>query len=121
MSNIQPYIILNGTEGRLELVKYAAHGDKFSLVNGEKSLKLYNRKGEAIELELPEEKTTGHGGADDALRDNLFRGIREEDKGKMADTTAGLMSIGIGMAANISMAEKRRVYLKEFYKDLKKY
>jgi hypothetical protein len=36
----------------------------------------------------------------------------------MADTRAGMMSIGIGMAANISMKENRRVYLSEFYGDL---
>ena len=39
--------------------------------------------------------------------------------GQMADTYAGLMSIGIGMAANISMKEERRVKLSEFYEDIK--
>jgi len=37
----------------------------------------------------------------------------------MADTRAGLMSISIGMAANLSMKENRRVYLSEFYDELK--
>ena len=35
----------------------------------------------------------------------------------MADTRAGAMSIGIGIAANKSMAEDRAVYLKEFLGD----
>jgi len=33
----------------------------------------------------------------------------------MASTRAGLMSIGIGMAANVSLKENRRVALSEYY------
>ena len=46
---------------------------------------------------------------------SLFRGHEPETIGQMADFRAGMMSIGIGMAANISMEEKRRVDLSEFY------
>ena len=48
----------------------------------------------------------------------LFRGMKEDPLNQMADTRDGMMSIGIGMAANLSMKENRRVYLNEFYKDL---
>jgi len=55
------------------------------------------------------------------LQKNLFIGYESDPLGQMADLRAGMMSIGIGMAANISMQEKRRVYLKEFYKELEEY
>ena len=114
-------IILNGTEGRLEFSKYTRHAANFSEQGSAANLKIYNRLGEQIVYTLPQETAEGHGGADDNLRDNLFRGCDSDPLGQMADTTSGLMSIGIGMAANISMKEGRQVKLSEFYGDLKKY
>ncbi len=49
----------------------------------------------------------------------IFRERGEDPLGRMADLHAGMMSIGIGMAANVSMAEKRQVLLSEFYDDMK--
>lgn len=114
-------IVLNGTKGRLEFTKYANHGDNFSELDNQTILKIYNRRGEQIEIKLAPEESGNHGGSDNKLRDNLFRGYETDELDQMADTTSGLMSIGIGMAANISMAEERRVDLKEFYGDLRKY
>ncbi len=114
-------IVLNGTKGRLEFTKYANHGDNFSELDNQTMLKIYNRRGEQIEIKLAPEESGNHGGSDNKLRDNLFRGYETDELDQMADTTSGLMSIGIGMAANISMAEERRVDLKEFYGDLRKY
>ena len=59
----------------------------------------------------------GHGGSDTSLRDNLFRGYTRDPLGQMADTRAGAMSIGVGIAANKSMAEGRSVCLSEFLGD----
>lgn len=114
-------IVLNGTKGRLEFTKYTIHGEHFAELNQGTTLKVYPRDGEVIEPVLPEIEYEGHGGADGRLRDNLFRGFEKDDLGQMADVESGLMSIGIGMAANISMAEGRSVNLKEFYGDIKKY
>lgn len=114
-------IILNGTDGRLEFTKYSIHAPNFSELGAKTTLKIFNRLGEQIEYTLPKEQAEGHGGSDDKLRDNLFRGFDNDPLGQMADTTSGLMSIGIGMAANISMKEGRQVKLSEFYGDLKKY
>lgn len=114
-------IILNGTEGRLEFTKYASHAANFAEQGSSATLKVYNRHGEQIVYTLPQETAEGHGGADGKLRDNLFRGFESDPLGQMADTASGLMSIGIGMAANISMKEGRQVKLSEFYGDLKKY
>jgi hypothetical protein len=78
---------------------------------------LYNRLGEKIVINAPQDLPGGHGGSDEKIRQNLFVGCESDPLGQMADIKAGMMSIGIGMAANISMKENRRVYLDEFYKD----
>ena len=83
------------------------------------SVRIYNREGEEIIYNIPTKNAEGHGGADKRLRDMLFRGITEDPLKQMAGLRAGMMSIGIGMAANVSMLENRRVYLDEFYKNEK--
>ncbi|MGN0779261.1 MAG: Gfo/Idh/MocA family protein [Aristaeellaceae bacterium] len=102
-------IVINGTKGRLE-------GDT---AFGKETLKVYNREGECINYDRAHVRQLpgGHGGSDPALRDNLFRGYSEDPLHQMADTRAGAMSIGIGIAANKSMAEDRAVYLSEFLGD----
>ncbi len=108
-------MVLNGTDGRMEITVYEKHSAGFS-TKGSRSVKIYNRLGEVIDIMMPESEVKGHGGADDQIRERLFRNKNLPDPlHQMADTRAGLMSIGIGMAANISMAEGRRVMLSEFY------
>ena len=51
------------------------------------------------------------------MRDRLFRGFTEDPLRQMADTRAGAMSIGIGIAANKSMKEGRAVRLSDFLGD----
>ncbi len=113
-------IVLNGSKGRLEAKKIMGHKPDY---NPEKDdyIKLYDRK-PSENFITPAPDTGGdHGGADEQLQNNLFRGHEPEPLGQMADLRAGMMSIGIGMAANISLKETRRVYLSEFYEELKKY
>ncbi len=102
-------IVLNGVNGRLEA----------DTAFGRQSIKFYNRKGECVNYDRTHVKPLpgGHGGSDPALRDNLFRGYAGDPLHQMADTRAGAMSIGIGIAANKSMAEDRAVYLSEFLGD----
>ena len=99
-------IVINGKNGRLEA------DNAFNV----ETIKFYNREGECVNYDRSHVKPTagGHGGADPALRDRLFRGYPADPLHQMADTRAGAMSIGIGIAANKSMAEDRAVYLKEF-------
>ena len=99
-------IVINGKNGRLEA------NNAFNV----ETIKFYNREGECVNYDRSHVKPTvgGHGGADPALRNNLFRGYTSDPLHQMADTRAGAMSIGIGIAANKSMAEDRAVYLKEF-------
>ncbi len=99
-------IVINGVNGRLE-------GDT---AFGKETLKFYDREGQCINYDRSHVKQLpgGHGGSDPALRDNLFRGFTDDPLHQMADTRAGAMSIGIGIAANKSMKEDRAVYLSEF-------
>lgn len=109
-------MVLNGTKGRLEIKRF--HNSTVSYLEDSKDVvKIYNRRGEELCINIPKANAEGHGGADNRLRDFLFRERGEDPLGQMADLRAGMMSIGIGMAANISMAEKRQVVLSEFYKD----
>ena len=112
-------MVLNGTEGRMEITSKGLHSFGYDL-NESRNVRIFNRQGEEIRINIPQKSTAGHGGADDEIRDRLFRNKDLPDPlGQMADLRAGMMSIGIGMAANVSMKENRRVNLNEFYKDLK--
>ncbi len=99
-------IVFNGTKGRLEC----------DTAFGKETMRFYDRDGECIDFDRTRVKHRpgGHGGSDPALRDHLFRGYTSDPLHQMADTRAGAMSIGIGIAANKSMKEDRAVYLKEF-------
>lgn len=96
-------IVLNGNKGRMEATTVENH------------VKIFNHNGDEYDIDLPKDRAGDHGGADENLLNSLFRGHEPETIGQMADFRAGMMSIGIGMAANISMEEKRRVDLSEFY------
>lgn len=111
-------IAFNGTKGRLEFCKYDGRYSHYAQ-GSNNVITIYNRIGEKIVINAPDDLPGGHGGADEKIRDNLFIGCKSDPLGQMADVRAGMMSIGIGMAANISMAENRRVYLSEFYDELK--
>ena len=108
-------LVFNGTKGRME-VKTRSESTPFYDERNDRSITIYNREGEKISIEIPQKTTAGHGGADKQIRDRLFRNPGAPDPlSQLADTRAGLMSIGIGMAANLSMKEGRRVALSEFY------
>ncbi len=95
-------IVLNGTKARIEATNIG------------NIIKIYKHTGEVEEIDLGVNKKDGHGGADEKIRDNLFKGIETEVPEQSADLRAGIMSIGIGMAANISMKENRRVNLSDY-------
>ena len=110
-------IAFNGTGGRLEFCKLDGRYLGSSR-DADNTITIFNRNGERITINAPSDSPGGHGGADEKIRENLFVGCESDPLGQMADVRAGMMSIGIGMAANISMKENRRVYLSEFYDEL---
>ena len=68
---------------------------------------------------MPEGDKEGRSGTDDKLRDFLFRERGEDPLGQMTNLKAGMMSIGIGMVAYVSMAEMRQVELSKFLAEWK--
>ena len=112
-------LVLNGTEGRIEIKSKSASALSY-IEQSAQEVTIYNRNGEIINMHIPQKSSAGHGGADDQLRNRLFRNPSAPDPyGQMADIRAGIMSIGIGIAANLSMKEGRQVKLSEFYEELK--
>ena len=114
-------LVLNGSEGRLEVSRIRKRAGVFTEGYGERaacSLKVFNRRGELIQINTPEESIAGHGGADGPMRDHIFRKRGEDPLGQMADLRSGMMAVAIGMAANISMKESRRVRVDEYYREL---
>ncbi len=114
------HLTLNGSEGRMEVTSILREGAAFDLRQAN-SIKIYNYKGEEITYNVPQLSSAGHGGADKEMRDRIFRDPHAPDPlGQNASLRAGLMSIGIGMAANKSMSEGRRVELREYYGEEKR-
>ena len=109
LSAFSPYegmrIVLTGTKGRMEAT------------NIDNVIDIFLNDGRKIKTEVPKAAEANHGGADVQLRDHIFKGTPTEIPDQSADLGAGMMSVGIGMAANVSMKEKRSVCLREFFKD----
>jgi predicted dehydrogenase len=118
-------LTLNGSGGRLELKCL------FSGIHaGANSIKVYNRCGEEVCYNIPANhatktmldspalmqnmKDSGHGGSDGMLRNALFRGMESDPLGQLAGLKEDAMSVGIGIAANMSMRYDRAVRLDEF-------
>lgn len=126
-------MVLNGTEGRMEITRIKNSGS-FS-GNEIKEIKIYNRQNEEITYKVPKDfkinnapknvaqltidNLAGHGGADPLMRAMLFRGYKSDPLHQISDTRAGAMSIGIGIAANKSMAENRIVEISELFNFLR--
>ena len=108
-------LCINGTKGRLEVKKFCKSIEGYA-ENVDHFITLFDRSGNKKEIPVITTTAEGHGGADDNLRDMLFRGIKEDPLCQMADLRAGMMSIAVGAASNISMKENRRVYINEFLK-----
>ncbi len=122
-------MVLNGKNGRMEVTNLSGTG-AFS-GKPEQTVRIYNRLNEEITYRKPESSkntnTTrnaglliaaysgGHGGSDPLMRAAIFRGAGDDPLHQLASTRAGAMSIGIGIAANRSMAENRTVGIGELY------
>jgi predicted dehydrogenase len=121
-------LVINGSGGRLELK--CLFGSGFYAGAEKSSIKLYNRYGEEVCYNIPPNhvtktmlkspalmrniKDSGHGGSDGMLRNALFRGMDQDPINQLAGLKEGAMSVGIGIAANISMREDRAVRIDEF-------
>jgi predicted dehydrogenase len=105
-------LTLSGVEGRIEFENFS--GDIGPYANEFFSrLRIYNQKGEEHAFESPISKKD-HGGGDDKFLHMLLKGRSNSDSlGQIASSRDGAMSAIVGIAANISIAEGRSVYIKD--------
>lgn len=100
---------INGTGGRIEAEAYSS-GQK--ALEPLQEIRVYNRKGEVITCKS--EKISGlHAGADERLRRMVFAGDLPDPLNQCAGSWEGAMSVLIGAAANISIAEGRTVSVRK--------
>ena len=102
-------LVLHGTKGRMEVVSTTSGPETGCTIT------VYDENGEVRVYKIPEKDTIGHVNADAVFRDAIFRGMTEDPLGQSADSRAGAMSIGIGIAATTSMREDRAVRIDELF------
>ncbi len=103
-------IVFNGTKARAEF--RTVHGGGMYGGSVASELEIFYPSGEVQKITIPR-KSGAHGGSDIKMLNVILRGIENDPLGQAADTRAGGMSAGIGMAANISMKECRSVKISE--------
>jgi len=98
-------IAFNGEQGRLDVRLYhrqpwdTEHQSDFRLTkNFKESITWHKKQGEG-----------GHGGADQNLKDMLFKPNQNDPLGKMAGSRAGIMASMIGIAARQSIETGKRI------------
>ena len=97
-----------GTKGRAELTQYYSGPNK----NSDLKIKVYDLSGNEITYETSVLQGD-HGGADDLLRDDIFRGRSEDPLGQIADSLAGYHSLAIGDMAVTSTKLGKEVFIDE--------
>lgn len=102
---------ISGSKGRLEAENY--HGAVgFSAGKNVERIRIYNREEEEIEYHLPplnEANAKSHGGGDIRMLRMLLRDDMEDPLHQVAGLRNGVMSIIIGIAANLSMEKGRQI------------
>ena len=101
-------LAVNGTKGRLE----AQHFHRGPEVGLPQVISLFYPNGERVSYTVPHAEGM-HGGGDDRLLDELFRGVRANPLCKTATSREGAMSLLIGAAANISIQTGNPVFIKD--------
>lgn len=102
-------LVLHGTKGRMEVVSTTSGPETGCTIT------VYDENGEVRVYKIPAKDTIGHVNADAVFRDAIFRGMPSDALGQSADSWAGAMSIGIGIAATTSMHEDRAVRIDELF------
>jgi predicted dehydrogenase len=101
--------VLTGSEGRMEV------GHHYSDEHAEQpsyAIRIVKPNGETIE-HLVQVAAGGHGGGDERLRRMLFVDDQDDPLGQQAGSWSGAMSLMIGAAANVSIANGAPVRISE--------
>ncbi|WP_461671104.1 hypothetical protein, partial [Mycobacterium tuberculosis] len=116
LSAYSPYegwkLIVNGTEGRLEAERHYSG----SLADEpHDDIRIFRPDGEVVRHRIP--KSPGsHSGGDARLRTMLFGDNVPDPLNQQAGTRAGALSMLLGTAANLAIAEGRLVRIEELWK-----
>ena len=106
-------ININGTKGRLEIENYAGKHLKEPV----KQVRYFDEEHKMTLIDI-EEGRGSHGGGDSALLEVLFKGSDEDPYNRHANSRAGAMSIGIGIAINNSIREQKQIKIKDILWEL---
>ncbi|CAG7637950.1 Gfo/Idh/MocA family protein [Paenibacillus allorhizosphaerae] len=98
-----------GSKGRMEAEDFASGPFSGTSHN---TIRLFDRKGDLTTVQV-RKAGGGHGGGDERLRRMIFAGDLEDPLGQQAGSWEGAMSLLIGAAANVSIAEKKPVVIRE--------
>ncbi|MDF2723922.1 MAG: oxidoreductase domain protein [Paenibacillus sp.] len=98
-----------GSRGRIEAEQFNSGPHQGEATQ---SIRLYNVNQELVTIIAPK-ASGGHGGGDSRLRRMLFVGDQPDPLGQQAGSRAGAMSMLIGAGANVSIAERRPVSIRE--------
>lgn len=80
----------------------------------EVSIRVIPLAGEVEAISVPGANEVGHGGGDRRLLEDIFAAVPGDDPlGRAADHRAGIASVAVGMAGNLSMAACRAVAIDE--------
>ncbi|GAA3412371.1 Gfo/Idh/MocA family oxidoreductase [Paenibacillus hodogayensis] len=102
-------VTLVGTQGSLEA---QATSDPLIDAGSHRFIHVFNQRKEHMTVKM--KKVTGaHGGSDGLLRKMLFEQGGADPLRQMAGSWEGAMSLLIGASANLSIAERRRVDVKD--------
>lgn len=105
-----------GEKGRIEISNFFK-SDGYQL-NGAYKMIVHHTDGQVDEIFIP--KPTGsHNGGDDLMLDMLFGDQKDDPLGQCADTYDGIKSAMIGIAANQSIKEGRRIDLAPILEKMK--
>lgn len=108
---------INGTKGRLEFMARFEYPWEESPVE---SFTVFDQAGSRVIYELPSNAGIMHGGGDERLRRMIFAGETNDPLGQQAHAYQGALSMLVGAAANLSMAEGRNIKIKDMV-DLDRY
>jgi predicted dehydrogenase len=103
-------LAFNGTNGRLEIRDYERQ--PWKVEEKSEAFLMKNFTGKREKLNMPQIEG-GHAGGDDRLRDVIFKGAKVPDYLRLPDSRAGAMSVLTGVAARMSIEQKRPVKIKE--------
>jgi predicted dehydrogenase len=120
------YVMFNGSKGRIEhkieeSVYIAGDGTvQGGIKAGGESTVIFPLRGAAKKVDVWTGEG-GHGGGDELMLDDIFNSIKREDKyQRCADERAGAYSLLTGVAANLSMVEKKEIRIQDLVKNLKR-